>query len=76
MNLFKPSSPHEIYQRKLIAAGLDRSSLGLSWINSSQTSNDKALNINIPYKETGYFPADKTPSHFYKFAAVKGQKIS
>lgn len=76
MNLFKPSSPHEIYQRKLIAAGLDRSSLGLSWINSSLTSNDKALNISIPYKETGYFPADKTPSHFYKFAAVKGQKIS
>jgi len=76
MNLFKPSSPHEIYQRKLIAAGLDRSSLGLSWINSSLTSNDKALNISIPYKETGYFPEDKTPSHFYKFAVVKGQKIS
>lgn len=74
-NLFKPSSPHEIYKRKLIAAGLDKSNLGLSWINSSATSKEKALDISIPYKETGYFPSDKTPAHSYKFTVIKGQKI-
>ncbi|RYD73687.1 MAG: M23 family metallopeptidase [Sphingobacteriales bacterium] len=75
VNLFKTASPHEIYQRKLITAGLDKTAMGSAWINSSVTSIQKPLEITIPYKETGYFAAEKIPVATYRFTAVQGQKL-
>ncbi|MCX2480472.1 M23 family metallopeptidase [Pedobacter sp. MC2016-15] len=76
VNLFKPASPHEQYQRKLVAAGLDKTSMGSAWIVSSLSVFQKALNINIPYQETGYFPAESVSATAYRFNIVQGQKIS
>jgi len=76
VNLFKAVSPHEQYQRKLVSAGLDKTAMGSAWISSASSSIQKALNITIPYKETGYFAADKIPVATYKFAATKGQKLT
>jgi len=76
INLFKPASPHEQYRRKLETAGLDKTAMGAAWINSSAASLQKALTITVPYRETGYFAADKVQAATYKFAATKGQKIT
>lgn len=76
VNLFKAASPHEQYQRKLITSGLDKTAIGSAWITSADISLQKALTITIPYKETGYFPADKTPVASYQFSAIKGQKLT
>lgn len=76
VNLFKPASPHEQYQRKLSTAGLDRTAIGAAWINTAQLSLQKALTITLPYQETGYFAADRIPAATYRFKAIKGQKIS
>ncbi|WP_316795242.1 M23 family metallopeptidase [Pedobacter agri] len=76
VNLFKAASPHEQYKRKLETAGLDKTAMGLAWINASTNSLKKALNINIPYRETGYFDAGKIPAAAYRFSATKGQKIT
>lgn len=76
VNLFKAASPHEQYQRKLVSAGLDKTALGVSWINSADINLQKALTITIPYKESGYFAADKTPVATYQFSATKGQKLT
>jgi len=76
VNLFKPSSPHEQYQRKLVSAGLDKTSMGSAWIVSSLSVLQKALDITIPYQETGYFPAESVSAAAYRFSVLQGQKIS
>jgi murein DD-endopeptidase MepM/ murein hydrolase activator NlpD/SH3-like domain-containing protein len=76
VNLFKASSPHEQYQRKLVSAGLDKTSMGSAWIVSSLSVLQKALDITIPYQETGYFPAETISAAAYRFSVVQGQKIS
>ena len=75
VNLFKATSPHESYQRKLVSAGLDKTPLGAEWINTASISLQKALSITIPYQETGYFAAEKVNAATYKFNAVRGTKI-
>lgn len=76
VNLFKAATPHEQYQRKLINAGLDKTAMGSAWIKSASLSLEKALNITLPYQETGYFASDKAIAAAYKFVATKGQKIN
>ncbi|CAM3943489.1 Murein DD-endopeptidase MepM and murein hydrolase activator NlpD, contain LysM domain [Pedobacter westerhofensis] len=76
VNLFKPASPHEQYQRKLVTAGLDKTSMGSAWIVSSLSVLQKALTITIPYRESGYFPADAVSAAAYRFSVARGQKIS
>ncbi|MFW0716055.1 peptidoglycan DD-metalloendopeptidase family protein [Pedobacter sp. N23S346] len=76
VNLFKAATPHEQYKRKLETAGLDKTAMGLAWINVAESSIKKALKINLPYKETGYFDAGKIPAAAYQFPATKGQKIT
>lgn len=74
--MFKSTSPHEAYQRKLITAGLDKTAMVTSWINAADQSLQKALNISIPFKETGYFAAERIPAAAYKFTATRGQKLN
>jgi len=75
VNLFKPSSAHEAYRRKLITAGLDKTAMGTSWINAADQSILKAIPITIPFRESGYFAADQTPASAYRFKATKGQQL-
>lgn len=76
VNLFKATSPHEAYQRKLINAGLDKTALGGQWIRSAEVGMQKPVDITLPFKETGYFAAEKIPVSTYRFNATKGQKIN
>ncbi|WP_443944419.1 peptidoglycan DD-metalloendopeptidase family protein [Pedobacter sp. AW1-32] len=76
VNLFKAASPHEQYQKKLSSSGLDKTAMGLAWIENSVQSIQKALTISVPYRETGYFSAEKVRAIAYQFSAVKGQKIT
>lgn len=75
LNLFKPTSPHQAYRQKLINAGLDKTALGASWISKADSSLQHALNISIPFKETGYFAAERIPVSSYLFTASRGQKL-
>ena len=76
VNLFKPSSPHEQYLRKLQNAGIDQTAMGKAWLTASQLSIENAHPINLPFRETGYFSSEKTPAVAFKFKATKGQKLS
>ena len=75
-NPFKPASPHEQYQRKLVSAGLDRTAMGNAWINAATKGLEQPLDIKIPFKEQGYFAAENVPVAAYRFNATKGQKLS
>jgi murein DD-endopeptidase MepM/ murein hydrolase activator NlpD len=76
INLFKPASPHEQYQRKLITAGLEKTAMGKSWIEAASQSLQKTLTIKIPYKETGYSAAEKVTAVAYQFTAKQGEKLN
>ncbi|RZK78154.1 MAG: hypothetical protein EOO85_07025 [Pedobacter sp.] len=76
VNLFRPAFPHEAYQNKLISMGLEKTAMGASWIKTASQSLEKALEISIPFKETGYFATEKVPAFAYRFSAVRGQKIN
>ena len=74
-NLLKPATPHQAYERKLISAGLDKTAIGTKWINNAQQSLQKAVEIKLPYQETGYFSAEKNEAIAFKFQLLKGQKL-
>jgi murein DD-endopeptidase MepM/ murein hydrolase activator NlpD len=73
--IFNKLSPHDAYAQRLKDAGLDKTAMGSSWLQKGQTSITKALNITIPYKETGYFAAEKVPAATLRFDATRGQKL-
>ncbi|RVT98064.1 M23 family metallopeptidase [Mucilaginibacter limnophilus] len=76
MGIFKKQSPHEAYGDKLKNAGLDRTAMGSKWFFNANDVLTKTLNITIPYRETGYFAADKPGVTALRFDAKRGRKIS
>ncbi|TCC94334.1 M23 family metallopeptidase [Pedobacter frigiditerrae] len=74
-NLLKPASPHQEYERRLINAGLNQTTMGTMWINNAQQSLLKALPIKLPYQENGYFSAEKVDAAAFRFNLVRGQKL-
>jgi len=75
LSLFNKLSPHDAYAQRLKDAGLDRTAMGSAWLQKAQSSLSNALNISIPYKETGYFSAEKIPLATLRFEAKRGQKL-
>ena len=76
LSIFNKLSPHDAYAQRLKDAGLDRSAMGSAWLKKAESSLGNALNISIPYKETGYFSAEKIPSATLCFEAKRGQKLN
>jgi murein DD-endopeptidase MepM/ murein hydrolase activator NlpD len=73
--LFKKLSPHDQYAQRLKDAGLDHTALGGAWLQSASQSIGKAVTISIPYKETGFFEADKIQVTALRFEAKRGEKL-
>lgn len=73
---FGKKSPHEIYSDKLTAAGLQETSLGRQWFTAAAQSLQTPLQVNLPYKETGYFSANRPSAMGISFSVKRGQKIS
>ena len=74
--LFGKRSPHEQYQQKLNNAGLQQTALGKLWSTEARRSLEQPLTITVPYKEAGYFAADRPRAMALKFGAKKGQQLS
>lgn len=74
-NLLKAGSPHQQYERKLISSGLDQTGMGNLWLSRSTAILEKALKIDLPYQETGYFAAEKVEAAAFRFNLLRGQKL-
>ncbi|HRP55799.1 M23 family metallopeptidase [Agriterribacter sp.] len=74
--IFGRKSPHERYQSALQDAGLTGTELYKAWANAAQKGLKAPLTIAIPYKETGFFPAETPRSAGYAFSMQEGEKIS
>lgn len=68
-------SPHEKYGDGLESAGLRTTSLGAQWFVAADKSLMQPLSIQLPYKETGYFAAEKPRATGYRFTAQTGEKL-
>ncbi len=74
--MFGKKSPHEVYGDKIKEAGLQETALGKQWFLAADQSLLYPLIVNLPYSETGYFPADKPKALGVRFHAKRGEKIT
>jgi murein DD-endopeptidase MepM/ murein hydrolase activator NlpD/SH3-like domain-containing protein len=73
---FGRKSPHEHYSDKIKNAGLDKTALGKQWLSAAEKSLTSPLTVNLPYSETGYFPANEAGSVGITFKGRRGEKLS
>lgn len=73
--LFGKKSPHDQYAKKLTDAGLDKTSLGVSWFTAAVNALNRPLAINIPFKEVGYFAGETPKAAGYSFPVKKGEVL-
>jgi murein DD-endopeptidase MepM/ murein hydrolase activator NlpD len=74
--IFGKKSPHEQYGEKIKNAGLNETALGRKWFLAAEQSLSSPLNIDIPYSEAGYFPADDPKAVGLIFGGKRGEKLS
>jgi murein DD-endopeptidase MepM/ murein hydrolase activator NlpD len=73
--LFRSTSPHEQYGQSLKEAKLARTALGIDWLAASERALRDSLKITIPYRESGYFSAEKAFAVGYRLNAQRGDKM-
>lgn len=73
--LFKPSSPHEQYGQSLKEARLDKTALGSDWVRAGERALGDSLTIAVPYRESGYFSANKPLAVGYKMKGERGDRF-
>lgn len=74
--LFGNRTPHEKYTDKLSEAGLDKTALGRSWLAMASKALAQPLSVNLPYRETGYFPASSPDAAGFRFTARRGDQLT
>ncbi|MBX0332233.1 peptidoglycan DD-metalloendopeptidase family protein [Pontibacter sp. HSC-14F20] len=73
--VFKKETPYEAYVASLKTAKLDETAVGQDWLAEGQTALQAPIPVTLPFKETGYLPADKPRALGYKVAAKRGEKL-
>ncbi|WP_230392025.1 peptidoglycan DD-metalloendopeptidase family protein [Pontibacter sp. FD36] len=73
--VFKKETPYEAYVSSLKSAKLDQTAVGQDWLEAGQTALQTPTPVTLPFKETGYFPADKPRALGYRVEAKRGEKL-
>lgn len=73
--LFQSASPHEQYERSLTDAKLNRTALGLDWVAAGQRALRDSFRITVPYRESGYFSANRPFAIGYRINGQRGDKF-
>ncbi|MFD2999566.1 peptidoglycan DD-metalloendopeptidase family protein [Pontibacter toksunensis] len=71
----KEQAPYEKYAAKLKDARLDETALGQEWLQAGQQALRDSITVSLPFKETGYFSADKPKALGYRVAAKRGERL-
>src|SRR5687768_9123039 len=66
----KDKTPHEIYADKI-----DEKPGGKQWMEVSNNILQNTKPVQLPYKQLGYFPADKPRALALEFTAKRGEQI-
>ena len=73
--IFGAKRPHEQYAQKLKDAELDQTAIGQQWFVAGDSALLSPQTVTLPYKEFGYFPAEKPRATGLKFRARQGEKL-
>ena len=73
--VFKDETPYQTYVKKLEDAKLDQTALGQDWLSAGTKALRDSITVTLPFKETGYFAADKPRALGYKFKARRGERV-
>src|SRR5262245_56924686 len=74
--VFKRSTPHESYSKRLRDAGLSSTTLGMSWTRAAEKGQISPVDTVLPFREKGYFDKAAPASNGYRFRGRKGQVIN
>lgn len=69
-------SPRERYREALRSAGLDRTALGVDWVRAGNSALREPVPIELPHRETAYFPADSAVALGYRLRGLRGRRIT
>lgn len=70
---FHHATLREAYQASLEQAGLLTTGLGRDWVAVGAAALDSAVSVELPYRESGYLPADSAVALGYRFEARRGE---
>jgi murein DD-endopeptidase MepM/ murein hydrolase activator NlpD len=68
-------SRYAAYRQQLEKAGLEGTAMGKAWIDQGDSVLDRPQPVPLPYRETGYFQAEKPRAAGLLFSVKRGQKI-
>lgn len=73
---FSKRSTHEIYSESIKQAGLAETVIGRAWLSEASKSLLQPQEATLPYRETGFFRAEKPAAFAYIFRVKRGQKLT
>ncbi|PKV62872.1 peptidoglycan DD-metalloendopeptidase family protein [Pontibacter ramchanderi] len=73
--VFKKETPYEAYATSLKTAKLDETAIGQDWLAAGQLALQRPIPVTLPFKETGYFPADNPRALGYRLEAKRGEQL-
>jgi len=66
----------EQYASRIADAGLQNTTVGRLWFAAAEKALVRPLTITLPYRETGYFAAEKPDAAGYIFPVKRGEQIN
>lgn len=74
--IFAKKSAHEAYADKLDEFGFRQRAIGAKWFAADADAMLNPVAVALPYKESGYFAAEKPSSVVLKFETKRGEQLS
>ena len=69
-------TPRERYERALERAHLANTALGGQWFEAGRNALARPVSITLPFRETGFFPAERTLAAGFGFTVERGQRMT
>ncbi|MEN8376573.1 MAG: M23 family metallopeptidase [Gemmatimonadota bacterium] len=69
-------SPREAYRESLRQARLDETALGRDWVVAGDRALTDPIPIELPLRETAFFPADSAVALGYRLRGLRGRRIT
>ncbi len=74
--VFAKKTAREQYAGRIADAGLQTTTVGKLWFAAGEKALARPLTITLPYRETGYFAAEKPDASGYVFPVKRGEQIN
>jgi murein DD-endopeptidase MepM/ murein hydrolase activator NlpD len=69
-------SPREQYRASLEHFGLAETALGRDWVEAGDRALRAPLPVDLPHRETAYFPADSAVALGYRVRGLRGRRLT